>query len=74
MDEEIDLQNQLLAEFSQYEINSEDESNEEKRNQNKFGALIFITFIWIQGIRSNSNLMYVPNEQQIYCSNGENKS
>lgn len=65
MDEEINLQNQLLAEYSQYK---------KKRHENKFGALIFITFIWIQGIRSNSNLMYVPHEQQMYCSNGENKS
>lgn len=74
MDEENNLQKQLLAEYSQCHINSEDESDEESRKENKFGALIFVAFIWIQGIRSNSNLMYVPNEQQIYCSNGENKS
>lgn len=74
MNKENDLQNQLLAEHSQYNISSEEESNEANEKGNPFGARIFITFIWIQGIRSDWNILYVPNEQQIYCANGENKS
>lgn len=76
MDEE-ELQSQLLAEFRDYKLNSENETGEkdqENKKSGKFGALILISFIWIQGIRSDSNLIYVPREQQIYCGNGENKS
>lgn len=76
MDEE-ELQTQLLSEFGDYESESNESESEyvsKKSIVKKLGALVLVTFIWIQGIRSNSNLIYVPKEEQIYCCNGENKS
>lgn len=81
--DEKQLQAELLQEFQTYEIEDdekpEDENDdilsEESRDSQShpFAAYILITFLWIHGFRSNSNLIYVPNEQQIYCGNGENK-
>lgn len=74
MDEE-ELQKQLLSEFQDYSCENEDEGKKENLEIGKaIGAFILISFIWIKGIRSNSNLIYVPNEQQIYAANGENKT
>lgn len=73
---EEELKNQLLSEFHDYSSGNEDDEidQDDESSLNKIGALLLISFIWIQGIRSNSNLMYVPHERQIYCANGENKS
>lgn len=77
--DEAELQKQLLSEFKDYESEHEVDENSTNGNktetyENKFRALVLISFIWIQGLRSNSNLMYVPDEQQMYCANGENRS
>lgn len=74
MDEE-ELQKQLLSEFQDYSRENEDEGkNESYKSSKAIGAFILISFIWIQGVRSNSNLIYVPSEQHIYAANGENKT
>lgn len=82
--DEKELQAELLEEFQSYDIensgkkvgNGEDnEKNESESDEsNHLTAFIIITVLWIQGMRANSNLIYVPDEQQIYCGNGENKA
>lgn len=66
------LQAELLAEYSNYEYS--DDREKEKTSDIRTSALILISLIWIQGFRANSNLMYIPQEQQIYCANGFIKS
>lgn len=59
-----DLRNKLLAEFLDHSI--EDETENENPNT---GGLVIVTFIWIQGLRENSKLMWVPNEENLYYAN-----
>lgn len=64
------LQEELLAEFSNYNY-SEHKVTEKSRH---IGGFILISFIWIQAFRCDSNVLYVPEQQQMYCVNGFNKT
>lgn len=72
MDDEK-LQAQLLAEYDGYESESSGHDQNYDNENNQIGSFILLNFIWIQGLRTNSNLIYVPDEQQIYCGNGVNR-
>lgn len=75
------LRKQLLLEFADHEVeierkdkeNLENNSHENLEN-NSYAGLVFIAYIWIQGFQKNSNLIYVNSEEQIYSSNGYNKT
>lgn len=70
--DEKQLQAELLQEFATYEIEDDetsDDGNEDTRSEesrdngnHQIAAFVLITFLWVQGLRSNSNLIYVPSE------------
>lgn len=66
-----DLGNLLLQEFDAHHF--DDEIENENETSVSVTQLIFISFIWIEGMRSNSNLMWVPDEQNLYYRNYYNK-
>lgn len=66
MDDE-DLRSKLLAEFDQHITDDESE------NENLNIGFIVITFIWIQGLRANSKLMWVPDENNLYYANVQSR-
>lgn len=62
MDDEV-LRAKLLAEFDQHSTDDESE------NENLNIGFIVITFLWIQGLRAKSKLMWVPDENNLYYAN-----
>lgn len=66
-----DLGNLLLQEFDAHHV--DDESDNESETSVGVTHMIFIVFFWIQGLKSDSNLMWVPDEQNLYYRNCYNK-
>lgn len=42
-------------------------------NVNIFG-IVFMAFIWIEGLREGSKLVWVPEQENLYYVNGQNKN
>lgn len=70
-----DLGNLLLEEFDAHHSGNDDESrNESSSGTNaRIAHIILIAVIWMEGLRSNSNVMWIPDEQNLYYRNCYNK-
>lgn len=89
MDESL-LQAELLHEFNitnneqSIEDQCVDDQNdvddvriecEQRKISNTYGKqLILLTALFVQGLRSSSNLIYIPSTCNLYTENGENKT
>lgn len=74
MDNEQIIQN-LLSEYNLTGNEAEDadvDSEDVDHNMNFLG-IIFMTFIWIEGLRAGSKLIWIPDQECLYYVNGKSK-
>lgn len=81
----IQLAQQLLSEYNHEQLENDCDINnstkhDERSNNNESDVytlnergLISVNFIWFEGLRSGSRLVWVPDEECIYYSNAINK-
>lgn len=66
-----DLQAKLLKEFSD---SDSDKNIDVDKNRNTLSPFVFLAFIFLHGIQNTSNVIYVPDDKQLYLENGFNKT
>lgn len=70
MDNEQIIQD-LLDEYNLIDDEIEDEHAD--NNNANFLGILFMAFIWIEGLRAGSKLVWIPEQEYLYYVNGKNK-
>lgn len=64
---------QLLSEFDNSISNERANINDESASDDEFNGQKSLHFIWIEGLRTGSRLVWVPSEESIYYTNAISK-
>lgn len=73
MESNEDIAYKLLDEYNLAdEVPGEREDGESNNNVNILG-IIFMAFIWVEGLREGSKLVWVPQQEHLYYVNGPTK-
>lgn len=73
MDDEQIVQN-LLNEYNLIDDVAENESEPAENSNINFLGVVFMTFIWIEGLRTGSKLIWIPDQECLYYVNGKHKN
>lgn len=71
MDDDQIAQN-LLEEYNLVDNESEHTEHADENNFNFLG-IAFMAFIWIEGLRAGSKLVWIPEQECLYYRNGQSK-
>lgn len=76
MDDNDELAQKLLGEYNLIEDKDDEQTEQTVQKNNTIGAagIIFMAFIWIEGLRAGSKLVWIPQEENLYYVNGQNKN